>query len=254
VRRRGRGAGANYPERVDVPLSRAVAPGLEVVGSVDSTNAELMRRAARLEHFAVLATDDQTAGRGRLGRTWVAPTGRTLAVSVFLASQPDGWIPLLAGVAMARAVRTLVGAEVSLKWPNDVRVDGLKVSGILAELAPEGVVLGAGLNLTLAETELPTPVSTSLTMHGADPDGLFDRALAAYLTELRSVLGTDAPREVVLAECDTIGRAVRVELPGGDLLEGAAMDLDRDGRLVVADASGNLSAVAAGDVTHVRPI
>lgn len=239
---------------MDAPLSRAVAPGLQVVASVDSTNAELLRRAERLQHFAVLATDDQTAGRGRLGRTWVAPPGRTLAVSVFLASPPDGWIPLLAGVAMARAVRTLVTAEVTLKWPNDVRVAGNKVSGILAELAPDGVVLGAGLNLTLEAGQLPTPVSTSLTLHGADPDGLFDRALAAYLIELRAVLETDAPREDVLVECDTIGRPVRVELPGGDLLEGAALDLDRDGRLVVADASGALTAVAAGDVTHVRPL
>ena len=245
-----------------LPLSRAIAPDLQVVASTASTNADLLARAADLPDFAVLVTDDQTAGRGRLGRTWVAPPGRTLAVSVFLAAPPSGWMPLLAGVAMARAVRSLLPAPgvsgpapaVGLKWPNDVQVDGDKVSGILAELAPNGVVLGAGLNLTLTADELPTPVSTSLSLHGAEPDGLLDRALAAYLAELREALTLSpvAARSAVVELCTTLGRAVRVELPGGALLEGTALDLDADGRLVVADAAGALSAVAAGDVTHVR--
>jgi BirA family biotin operon repressor/biotin-[acetyl-CoA-carboxylase] ligase len=199
-------------------------------------------------------TTNQTAGRGRLGRTWVAPPGKTIAVSVLLTpTERLSWLPLLAGLAMTRAVRSLVrGHEVTLKWPNDVQVDGLKVSGLLAELVPgAGVVIGAGLNLTIDESELPTPVSTSLTLVGASPDDLVDRALAAYLGELRGLYegmlaGADI-RAQVEAECSTIGRRVRVELPGGDDLYGTATGIDAEGRLVVDDR-----VVAAGDVTHLR--
>jgi BirA family transcriptional regulator, biotin operon repressor / biotin---[acetyl-CoA-carboxylase] ligase len=244
---------------MELPLSRAVAADLELLDECPSTNSELAARArdGALPDFSVLATTSQTAGRGRLGRTWSAPPGKTLAVSVLLLSPGDDrmpWLPLIAGLAMTRAVRSLVaGHPVTLKWPNDVQVDGLKISGLLGELVPGvGVVMGAGLNLTMAAAELPTPVSTSLTLVGASPDGLVDRALAAYLRELMTLRdalvggGGDARAEVA-AECSTIGRAVRVELPGGDILTGTATGLDEGGRLIVDGR-----AVAAGDVTHLR--
>lgn len=223
-----------------------------------STNTELVGRArgGALPDFSVIVTTNQTAGKGRLGRTWTAPPGKTIAVSVMLATPLHdrmGWLPLVAGLAMSRAVRSLLTEHrVTLKWPNDVQVEGLKVSGLLGELVPGvGVVMGAGLNLTMDESELPTPVSTSLTLAGADPDGLVDRALAAYLGEFRALYdalrgGTDV-RAQVEAECSTIGRSVRVELPDGDALYGTASGLDASGRLVVDGR-----AVAAGDVTHLR--
>src|SRR5690606_26581875 len=82
-----------------------------------------------------------------------------------------------------------VRERVSIKWPNDVQIEGLKVSGLLAELLPtaDGVIVGAGLNLTIPAEGLPTPHSTSLQLHGADPDDLLDRALAAYLRELKNL-------------------------------------------------------------------
>ena len=243
---------------MELPLSRAVAADLELLDECPSTNSELTARAlgGALPDFSVLATTSQTAGRGRLGRTWSAPPGKTLAVSVLMRSPGDDrmpWLPLVAGLAMTRAVGSLVaGHPVTLKWPNDVQVDGLKVSGLLGELVPGvGVVMGAGLNLTMTAEELPTPVSTSLTLVGATPDGLVDRALAAYLRELRELYGTLSSggdvRAQVVAECSTIGRTVRVELPGGDTLFGTATGLDGGGRLVVDGR-----AVAAGDVTHLR--
>lgn len=239
-----------------LPLSSVIAARLDVLDEIGSTNDVLVERArAGTEpEFSVVVTTSQTAGRGRLGRTWVAPPGRTIAVSVLLAppERPD-WLPLLAGLAMARAVRSLVtGHAVTLKWPNDVQVDGLKVSGLLAELVPgAGVVIGAGLNLTMAESELPTPVSTSLTLVGVSPEGLVDRALAAYLGQLRDLYegmlaGADIPA-LLAAECDTIGRRVRVELPGGDDLYGTATGIDAAGRLLVDGR-----AISAGDVTHLR--
>jgi BirA family biotin operon repressor/biotin-[acetyl-CoA-carboxylase] ligase len=251
---------------MDLPLSRAVAPHLDFVPQSGSTNGELAARASsdRVDDFTVLATTNQTAGKGRMGRSWVAPPGRTIAVSVLL--RPVGatheqlaWLPLLAGLAMTRAVASLVeGHAVTLKWPNDVQIDGLKVSGLLAELVAPGdaVVMGAGLNLTMTAEELPTPVSTSLTLNGVPGENLVDRALAAYLGELRSLYEAfDVPtlREAVTAQCSTIGREVRVHLPGADDLFGTAVAIDESGRLVVREQSdARLVPVAAGDVTHLR--
>ncbi len=250
--------------------SRAIAPDLQFLDEVDSTNAELVRQASAgpAQDFAVVVTTSQTAGRGRLDRVWVAPPGRTIAVSVLLAPGPIplhrlGWMPLLAGLAMTRAVASLVeGHAVTLKWPNDVQVDGLKVSGLLAELLPGGnaVVVGAGLNLTMAADELPTATSTSLSLVGVNEAGIVDRALAAYLGELRHRYDSFASsgfdqeaglRAEVQAACSTIGTAVRVELPGSPDLHGTAEGIDDLGRLLVR-RDGELLRVAAGDVTHLR--
>ena len=191
-----------------------------------------------------------------------------------------GWIPLIAGAAMTEAVRRAVdaaasasraeaedddtgGVEVELKWPNDVLVSGFKVCGILSELLPDtgAVVVGAGLNLTLDEHDLPTLTSTSLLLvTGVQPDA--DAVLADYLGTFLGLLrafsehGADAAAsgiaDRVSALCGTLGSEVRVELPGGRELIGVAERLDRDGRLVVRDRNGEPQSVAAGDVTHLR--
>jgi BirA family biotin operon repressor/biotin-[acetyl-CoA-carboxylase] ligase len=163
---------------MQLPLSTAIAPALEYLDETGSTNDVLRARAESDPEFSVVVTGSQTAGRGRLGRVWVAPPGRTLAASVLLkptlpggavGADSFGWLPLLAGLAMTRAVDSLLsGHEVSLKWPNDVQVDGLKVSGILTEFVPPAaVIVGAGLNLELDADELPTPQATSLALNGA---------------------------------------------------------------------------------------
>ncbi|MCU1422434.1 MAG: biotin--[acetyl-CoA-carboxylase] ligase [Microbacteriaceae bacterium] len=255
-----------------LPLSAAIAARLDVLDEVGSTNTELAARAAGSPDFSVLVTGSQTSGRGRLGRTWVAPPGTTLAISVLLRpglpADALGWIPLAAGLAMSRAVAALVPLHrVGLKWPNDVQVDGLKVSGLLAELLPDGsgVIMGAGLNLTMTREQLPTAASTSLSLNGTTvPDAdLADAALSSYLENLRSLLARlstargDAVGAGIAAEveaaCTTLGQEVRVELPGGDDLVGTAVDLDSTGRLRVRRGSdARLVAVAAGDVTHLR--
>lgn len=237
---------------------------VEWVSAVDSTNAELVRRAsvAPLADLTVLATTNQTAGRGRLGRSWVAPEGTALAVSVFV-ERGSPWLPLLTGLAMTRTVRAFVEpASVMLKWPNDVLIDERKVSGVLGEVVGSGAVIGAGLNLAMSESQLPVPTATSLVLSGADAQQLAERALDRYLSEFVALWeafvasGCDAEhglRKSVSEACGTLGRAVRVELPGGDVREGVAASIDTDGRLVVSDA-GSEFAVAAGDVTHVRVV
>ncbi len=253
-----------------------MAPELLHLESTGSTNDELVSRAATSPDFSVVVTDDQTAGRGRLGRVWIAPPGKTLAISVLLrprlpggealAFDHYGWLPLIAGVAMTQAVGSVLPPHrVGLKWPNDVLVDDKKVCGILAELVPAGteVVIGAGINLTFAQEELPTETSTSLALAGADEIDLADRVLSAYLLALRDLtgefvrIGGDADgsgiHSLVTEYCTTLGRDVRVQLPGGGDLFGVATGIDRSGRLqVTASSDGRLTAVAAGDVTHLR--
>ncbi|MFT2710396.1 biotin--[acetyl-CoA-carboxylase] ligase [Clavibacter sp. Sh2126] len=258
---------------MDLPLSRLAAPRLLALDTAGSTNDELTRRAAgdpsAWPDGSVVVTLDQTAGRGRRGRVWVAPPGRTLAVSVLCAPAraelDPGWLPLMAGLALVETLRAVVPAPavVTLKWPNDVHVDGRKVSGILGELVSPGrYALGTGLNLTLEEDELPTRTSTSLRLSGvAEPDA--DAILAAFLRAFGARraawerAGGDA-RAAGLAEelartCATIGRDVRVELPGGGELLGRATGVDDHGRLTVESAGDPaVTSVAAGDVTHLR--
>jgi BirA family biotin operon repressor/biotin-[acetyl-CoA-carboxylase] ligase len=181
-----------------------------------------------------------------------------------------GWLPLAAGWAMSTAVAAVVPAAraVGVKWPNDVQIDGLKVCGILAEVVAGGsapsldVVIGAGLNVTMSAEQLPVPTATSLLLAGAAREQLFDRVLAAYLRSLTDVVtalsrnGGDADRSglrtVVVERCSTIGREVRVELPGGAQLRGRATGIDPSGRLEVRDEAGQVRAVAAGDIIHLR--
>jgi len=255
----------------ELPRASAVAARLEVLERTGSTNADLVAGigadAAQWPHLAVVVTDDQTAGRGRLGRSWTAPPGASLAISVALdvsALPPTaiGWIPLLAGVAMADAVAAqLEGHGVRVKWPNDVLVDGLKICGILAEAVPDVgvVVLGAGVNTAMVQADLPVPTAVSFAAIGRDAD--VDRLLADYLTGVRDLFaalvaaGGDAEaagvRAAVADHCATLGSRVRVSLPGGGILDGVAERLGAGGELIVRTADGE-TAVSAGDVVHVR--
>lgn len=257
----------------DFPRTRAVAARLEVLAHAGSTNAELAQRASAAPgdypHLSVVLTDDQRAGRGRLDRTWTAPAGAALAISVLadVAAVPAadrGWIPLIAGLAMTEAVaEQLAGRDVTLKWPNDVLVEGGKICGILAEvLSPDAVIIGAGVNTAMTAAQLPVPTATSFALAGAAADA--DRLVAGFLERLDarlSALAAGAKASVVTAvtaRCGTIGRDVTVSLPGscgpgepGPVLRGHATGLDADGRLVV-DVDGHPHAVSAGDVVHVR--
>lgn len=256
------------------PLAAGVSPRVQVVETTGSTNADVLAAAAAdpagWPHLSLLLTTDQRAGRGRLDRTWTAPAGTALAVSVLVRTEgippaSRGWIPLIAGAAMTRAVRAqLVGTgnTAALKWPNDVLVDGAKICGILAEAVPadpHAVVIGAGVNTRMTRADLPVATAISFAAIGRDCDD--DRLLADYLTALDEQLralaaaGGDAAaagvRGEVEALCDTLGREIVVSFPDGTTFAGRGQRLDHDGRLVVAQ--GTLQeTVAAGDVVHVR--
>ena len=230
-------------------LTRALAGDgwrVQVLAETDSTNAVVADRARAGEPAGlVVVAESQTAGRGRLDRSWVSPPRAGLTFSVLLRPAPAvlAWQSLLGGVAVARAVREVAQVDAVLKWPNDVLVEGKKVCGLLAEAPVSGaVVLGIGLNVTTREDELPHGGATSLQLVGAvtvDREPL----LKAVLRHLALPAGPGDYR----ALCATIGRRVRLELPGGAAVEGVADAVDTGGRLVVDGV-----AYAAGDVVHLR--
>lgn len=216
--------------------------------------------------WRVVLTDDQTGGRGRLGRSWEVPPRASIAVTAVVpAPEPAamGWVPLLAGVALARAITTVTrraGAAVEprLKWPNDVLVPsdgGRKVGGILCEFVPwdEGrraVVVGTGVNVDQDREELPVESATSLRVAGAAVRR--EDLIVAYLTELAAVLREPSARDEYRTWCATIGSHVRVHLPAGGTAEGTALRVDDSGALVLGVGGGEQS-FSAGDVVHVRP-
>jgi len=242
--------------------------------TVDSTNTRLLEdpRAG-----AVLVADHQSAGSGRRGRTWVAPAGMALAVSVTVpAPAPDraAWVPLLAGLAVARALATHEWAlPTVLKWPNDVLVPvttsagspsgvpprGGKVCGVLAQATGSFIVVGSGLNIDQGPDELPVPEATSWRLAlglRSLPREVRQSWLQAYLHVLAGLLEqlTADPSSVAAAyraSCATIGRTVEVHLPGGGRSVGVAAGVSDAGALVVQSPTGSV-AHHAGDVVHLR--
>ena len=236
------------------------------VPETGSTNADVAAAArAGAAEGLVVAADHQTAGRGRLGRSWDTPRGAGLAVSALL--RPAGvpahrwpWLPLLTGVAVVEALRIHPGVETVLKWPNDVLLDGSKLAGILVErvetTSGPAAVVGIGVNLSAA------PEGAACLGAETGPDVVDPEAVIAVLVDRLSSRyeawrGQDGDPAAWLAGaygdvCDTLGREVRADLPGGATVEGRAVDVDAAGRLVLMTATG-AAAVGAGDVVHIRP-
>ncbi|NKZ05716.1 biotin--[acetyl-CoA-carboxylase] ligase [Actinomadura latina] len=254
---------------------------VRVVDETGSTNADLAARAKEgAPEGTVLVTELQTAGRGRQGRTWTAPPRSGLTFSMLLRPVVPvprlGWASLLTGVAVAMAVRRMtawsqtgdgflgdaadVAVDARLKWPNDVLVGDRKLAGILVEKVEDGIVIGVGLNVGLRAEELPVPAATSLAIEGAplsDRAPLLRAILREFATWYREWTALDGDPEASGLRtayrdlCTTLGREVRVEMPGDQRLVGTARDVDGTGRLLVAGTAGE-SAISAGDVVHVR--
>jgi BirA family transcriptional regulator, biotin operon repressor / biotin---[acetyl-CoA-carboxylase] ligase len=225
---------------------------LEVLAVTDSTNRVAADRAGQgAPEGLVVVADLQTAGRGRLDRSWEAAAGTALLVSVLLRPvdlPPPRWhlLTTAAGLAAREACAEVAGFVPELKWPNDLLFDDRKLAGILAEATSEAVVVGMGCNV-----------------HGGPPGSAWmdeaaarriDRGtvLVAWLTSLDRLLGRwDEVAATYSEVCATVGRQVVVER-GGDRVAGLAERIDSDGRLVVRLDRGAAVAVAAGDVIHVR--
>ncbi len=245
---------------------------VEVVQEAGSTNALVAERAqADGPEGLVIVAEHQTAGRGRLDRTWETPARSGLTFSVLLrptaAAATWPWLPLLAGYEVSKALRA-AGFDATVKWPNDVLLRGhggaeRKVAGILVERVETAggpaAVVGVGLNVGMTADELPVPEATSLAIEGETPDRtellglLLDTLWEGYVAwQEGGEAATSRLAESYATACATIGRQVRVDLPSGEVLTGTATGIDPSGRLMVADGAGGHTAVSAGDVVHVR--
>lgn len=258
------------------------------MATTGSTNADALAlaRDGAAEGVVVVA-DHQSAGRGRRTRSWVAPPGGSLLVSVLLRPPASvaGAASMAVAVAMAQAVEQVAGVKPGLKWPNDLVVDDRKLAGVLAEAdwpagstiasgyrAPAGhervvVVAGVGLNVSwpggaAGSPRLPDELAevaqraTALNWLGADVDRA--HLLVAYLERLDRrygalvAAGPEATMDEWRSRSATLGRRVRVDLGGHDA-EGTAVDVTDEGHLVVDTLEGERRTFAVGDVIHLRP-
>jgi len=240
------------------------------LATTGSTNDDLLEagRAGAPSRVA-LVTDYQSAGRGRLDRTWVAPEGVNLLVSLLLRDVPRFPHALTHAVALAAAAasETVVSTaggkvKVDVKWPNDLLVDGRKLAGILSAagpikqmmsdvesyVVPEFVVVGLGLNVGWA------PEGAACLQTFASVELARDAVLKALLVALDRLLDLTPTQlhERYRTKLSTLRRAVRIELPSGEFVEGRALDVETDGRLVVLDSCGVTQRLDIGDIVHLR--
>ena len=212
---------------------------LRLTGSTNERARELAWAGA--PHGTLVTAAEQAAGRGRQGRTWSAPPGRALLLSLVLREWP-ALLPLAAAVAVA----DVAGPDAQIKWPNDVLVGGRKVAGILVEGRPqEGwAVLGIGVNVAVAVGDLPEELRERAGTLGLAPAAI-EPLLATLLAELARRLG-QAPAALLedfRARDALLGRAVSWQRG-----EGVAAGIDADGRLLVDRADGAREALDAGEV------
>jgi len=210
----------------------------------DSTNARARELAGRgAPHGTLVTAAEQSAGRGRQGRTWTAPAGRALLCSLVI-RDPPRLLPLAVGVAVAE-VAEVAGGDAQIKWPNDVLLSGRKVAGILVEsrLQERWAVVGIGLNVALRDTDFPPDLRDRAGTLGLDPSAI-EPTLDALLRTLERRLAGDAGAvlEAVRARDALLGREVRW---GGRVGTGAG--IDEDGRLAVRTDDGEVR-LDAGEV------
>jgi len=236
-----------------------IAHTVEVKETTGSTNDDATRLAsAGASHGTVVISERQESGRGRLGRSWHSPVGLGLLMSVVLRDglpKHPGLITLSAGVAVARGIERESGLPAKIKWPNDVRLNGRKTAGILAEAADNMsyIILGMGINVNHERAALPDEIKDIATSIREESGREFDRhqVFAAVMEELERALETaakDGGRLIQewLSLSEASGKMVRAETPGG-VIEGVVRGVREDGALLL-DVAGQERAIVAGDV------
>lgn len=254
---------------------------IELFDSLPSTNREAVQLAqAEVEHGTVVAADSQTAGRGRLSRTWFSPPGANLYCSIILrAARPPerltewlSWLPLISALAAAEAIEQVSSLHVSVKWPNDLLISERKVGGILCE-SGAGMrsdpfqIIGIGINVNGERDDWPDDLRSLATSIWQERKIVVDRnrLLAQLLLELEQCLdelavhGTNRIALAYYQRCSTIGITVRATLANGDVIVGLAEGIGQDGSLrlrpeATHPASGTPEVVdlRVADIIHVR--
>lgn len=232
---------------------------------LDSTNTLALEYAERGELGGlVITTEEQLAGRGRMGRKWIVPPATSLQFSILLrpplAPQQAARLVPMAGLAIARALERGYNLHPVLKWPNDVLLDGKKVAGILTESSMQGetlayVVLGIGLNVNYSMRAFPefAPFATTLQDalgHEIDRQSLERSLLSELDSYYARVCRGESLSDEYRSRLEMLGQPIRVA-DHGILLEGIALDIDADGALILQSGETRVTLMA-GDVTILK--
>jgi BirA family transcriptional regulator, biotin operon repressor / biotin---[acetyl-CoA-carboxylase] ligase len=259
-----------------LPLKK-IGETLYVFDELASTNAFAMERAKNeaLSGTVVLA-DKQTAGQGRLDRSWFSP-GKSNIYGSFLfvhetTIQYLGWIPLMAGVAIAQALEQQTGIRIDLKWPNDLLIGGRKLGGILCDSFRNPrhhscVVIGFGINVNLSQSEFPLELQTSATslqIHchcAVDREELIIKVITSLEKNWEN-LKSNGPQSLLVKYkhwCITIGQTIQVQFPDGNQLQGLAYSIGEHGQLRVIpspsdsnEQSARIRDIHSGEILHIR--
>ena len=263
------------------PETRSTAPSsttwlgrrIELFDCLPSTNREAVQLAqAEVEHGTVVVADSQTAGRGRLSRTWFSPPGANLYCSIILrtARPPErltewlSWLPLISALAAAEAIEQVSSVHVSVKWPNDLLISERKVGGILCESgtgtrSDPFQIIGIGINVNVDQDDWPVDLRDSATSIWQERKIVVDRnrLIAQLLLELEqcldelAVYGTNRIALAYCQRCSTIGITVRATLANGDMVVGLAEGIGQDGSLRVRPQVFHPGA-GTPEVVHLR--
>jgi BirA family biotin operon repressor/biotin-[acetyl-CoA-carboxylase] ligase len=257
--------------------SKKLGHSLFVFDELPSTNTFALELArSPTPQGTVVLADRQTAGRGRLQRSWFSPPDANIYGSlIFSLTRPfqsPGWIPLMAGMAIAQAIEESIKTNIQLKWPNDILIDEQKIGGILCESFKRDstdtcVVIGFGINVNLSETAFPKDLermASSLQIHAKHP---LDRnrliqSIIASLEQGWEALNTQGPsscQPAYCARCSTLGKQILAQFPDGTTLEGVAESIGIHGQLQMMPSSSDthgqsarMAEIHAGDIHHIR--
>jgi BirA family biotin operon repressor/biotin-[acetyl-CoA-carboxylase] ligase len=227
---------------------------VDLTTSTQSDLAELVNSTVAISG-EVIAADYQSAGRGRLDRTFEAPPQSALLFSFYVTPKrkKEEWsfISFLAALAMQNVISEYLSEPVTLKWPNDILIGDRKVAGLLAQQIGDGVIVGIGLNVSISNEELPVPTATSLLIAGSKK---MDRnlILSEFLNYFEQIFSQWEAGENFIEQyenvCSTIGREIKVEILGRDPVMGKAVAISDHGALILGDGT----QINVGDVVHLR--
>jgi BirA family transcriptional regulator, biotin operon repressor / biotin---[acetyl-CoA-carboxylase] ligase len=258
--------------------TRVLGHRIELFEQLSSTNLEATTLGqSGVEHGTVVIADRQTAGRGRLARTWFSPGGANVYCSLVLRTDiptnrlPEwlSWLPLITALAAAETIESVISAPVSLKWPNDLLMAGRKVGGILCEnlqASPSGPfqVIGVGINVNMNPVDFPAELRESATSVWNETHAVVDRnsLIAQFLLEMEQCLDEldgRGSQQLALAyqrRCSTIGSKVRASLADGSELTGYAESIGQDGSLRITMQSETIGEktveLRVADIVHLR--
>lgn len=250
---------------------------LYIFEELASTNAFAVENAKNQAiSGTVILADRQTAGRGRLDRSWFSPGKSNVYGSLLFVHETPiqylGWVPLMAGVAIAQALKQQTSIRIDLKWPNDLLIGGRKLGGVLCDSFRNSrhhscVVIGFGINVNLSQSEFPLELQTSATSLQVHCHCAVDREelIMKVVTSLEKNwenLRSNGPLSYLVEYthwCVTIGQTIQVQFPDGSQLQGLAHSIGEHGQLRVIpspsdpnDQSARIRDIHSGEILHLR--